>query len=151
MVRALPLPPADARERGFTLIEALVVLAVVGLVAGIAYPAIERSRDALALRHARGQLAAAVGAARAGATRTDAAVALTVANRGAALAAGADKPVPLDEDGRIGVRMVPAQIWFHPDGSASGGRIRLIATQGPTDYVVEPDTGLFREARPGDA
>ena len=124
MRRPLPLA-ADARERGFTPIEALVVLAVVGLVAGIAYPAIERSRDALALRHARGQVAAAVGAARAGATRTDAAVALAVASKGAALAVGSDTPVPLDGDGQIMVRMAPAQIWFHPDGSASGGRISL--------------------------
>ncbi|WP_225206576.1 prepilin-type N-terminal cleavage/methylation domain-containing protein [Novosphingobium huizhouense] len=138
-------------EHGFTLIEALVVLAIVALVAGLAYPSIERARDAIALRHARGQVAAAVSAARAAAQRRGEPSVLAATDRGAALVVNDDGRFPLGAEGRITVAMRPAQILFYPDGTVLAGQVRLDAPQGPTLYVIEGDNGIVRDARPGDA
>ena len=141
----------DLRATGFTLIEALVVLAIVGLVAGLAYPSIERSRDALALRHARAQVGAAVTAARVAALRLNEPSALTAIERGSALLVTGGVRFPLGSDGRITAITKPTQILFYPDGTAGGGRIRLDAPQGPSDFLIDAGSGTFRTAGPSDA
>lgn len=57
-------------ERGFTLVEALVVLAILGMIAAIGFPAIERAIGAQQRRLAAMEAEAALHAARAQAIRT---------------------------------------------------------------------------------
>lgn len=56
-------------RHGFTLLEALLVLTVLGILAGLAGPAALRGRDALAVRAAQHELAAALAVTRAAAIR----------------------------------------------------------------------------------
>jgi prepilin-type N-terminal cleavage/methylation domain-containing protein len=56
-------------RQGFTLLELLLVLMVLGLLAGLAGPAAIRGRDVLAVRAAQHELAAALAVTRAAAIR----------------------------------------------------------------------------------
>ncbi|MDF8334372.1 prepilin-type N-terminal cleavage/methylation domain-containing protein [Novosphingobium sp. HBC54] len=127
-----------ARDRGFTLIEALVVLAVVGLIAGLAYPAIERAQAGLALREARGAAEATLASARARALRTGAPVDLSAGRQGLALNGRVARPEAVSP---VRIEIAPADIRFLPDGSVTGGRVTLIAANGSTTFAIAPGTG----------
>jgi type II secretion system protein H len=70
------------RSLGITLIELLVVMAVIGLVSGIAGPAIARRFDAIALQTTGTQLAAELRKAQAVARADQIPVAMTYADHG---------------------------------------------------------------------
>lgn len=82
-------------ERGFTLVEALVVLAILGMIAAIGFPAMDRAIGAQQRRLATIEAEAAFHAARAQAIRTA-------------------RPV------KAGHGLI-----FYPDGSSSGGTVTL--------------------------
>lgn len=128
-------------ERGFTLIEALVVLAVVGLIAGLAFPAIERAQAGLALRQARGAAEATLATARAQALRTGAPVALSAGRQGLELNGRSALPEAVSP---VRIEIAPADIRFLPDGSVTGGRVTLIAANGSTTFAIAPGTGAVR-------
>lgn len=86
-------------ERGFTLVEALVVLAILGMIAAIGFPAMDRAIGAQQRRLAAIEAEAAFHAARAQAIRTA-------------------RPV------KAGHGLV-----FYPDGSSSGGTVTLDSGQ----------------------
>ena len=107
-------------EHGFTLIEMLVVLTVLGLVAMAAAQSIGR-RPASVIRHeAEATLDAAVQAARRDAGRTGAVRAVDPAAliEGASLAAAL--PTPGNRTGRAS-----ATILLYPDGSSNGGTVSV--------------------------
>ncbi len=132
-------------HRGFTLIEALVVLAIVGLTAAIGYPELERSFGALDARRARGEIVAGLLEARALALRTDRAVAFApIPQRtGFVIGSGPARQLP----GHAVVTAVPAQIWFYPDGSTTSGTLTLTTSDGQTTYAVERDLGNLTQER----
>ena len=65
-------------RRGYSLTELIAVLAVVGILAGVAAPKVVRLRDAMAVSHAAQQIAAAHRRARFTAVFTGRAVELTI-------------------------------------------------------------------------
>jgi general secretion pathway protein H len=134
------VPPP--RPNGFTLIEALVVLAVVGMVAGLAFPAMERARTALGVRHAREQALAALADARTRAVRTGTQAAVSAMAGGTAVGINDRPAYPLGSDGDARIEAAPARIVFYADGSATGGELRITAAGARTILTVASDTGL---------
>lgn len=67
--RPVRSPPGRRRRGGFTLIETLLVLVVIGVLTTIAVPPVQRMRTAAALQNGRAQVSAALVLARGTATR----------------------------------------------------------------------------------
>lgn len=118
-------------QYGFTLIEMLVVLAVLGLVSGIAFPAVERSIAHQQFRLAAGEIEAALHESRAMAIATGSRTAFSPQD----LARGIALDVP-----RVG-------LTFYPDGSASGGTISVSSGPRSTRFAIDAATGLIRRLR----
>jgi general secretion pathway protein H len=115
--------PASNPAAGFTLIEMLVVLAISALIAGLAFPSVERLAARAELLAARSLVVAELSHARADALRFDEAVRVEIARDGTALGRGEGSAVILPS----GIRLLaqPAVLGFYPDGSATGGQLRL--------------------------
>lgn len=130
--------PATARgrdaEAGFTLLEALIALAIVGAAALIALPLIGRAADPGRLRAEASAIAAAARSARADAIRTGRERVLVVDVAARAWRTDADA-VPRRLDARLAIDadVPPAEraaagerrIRFLASGASSGGTIRL--------------------------
>ncbi len=132
MPRAAALPSSSDRERGFTLLEMLVVLAITGLIAGLLYPQIETARFAVRQRLVREQVAAGIAAARSAAMRSGAPVALS-ADTHALVIAGSRRIVVTSTD-PLSIR--PQTILFYPDGSTTGGRLTLGTGRSQTAIAI---------------
>ncbi len=139
-------PKSRRDDRGFTLIEALVVLAVVGLTAALSYPQLDRALAGFQARQARSELVASVLGARSLAVRIDRPVALTVDRSGSSLSIDSQPPRALPGAARIDGH--PRPLWFYPDGSADGGRLILVTRSGTTTYLVSRALGVLSE-QPG--
>jgi len=127
-------------EQGFTLIELLVVVSVAALVAGILFPALERSLDSWRFRSALTTTETMLREARARALRLATPVRFTVRAEDHAIALGSEPPVPLASS--VDITGSPA-IDFHGDGSSTGGGIKLSDGSGrQVMLVISPDTGL---------
>lgn len=138
---------ADPRGRaaGFTLIEMLTVLVVLGAVAALAIPAGRGALPGAQARAAAGAVAAEARLARETALRSgrESWIEVDLAARRfrraggdwAALPAGVSLRLETAESERAGV--AGGRIRFLPEGGATGGRIALGA--GGRDWIVEVD------------
>jgi type II secretion system protein H len=146
---------ALTRERGFTLLELLVTLAVIALVVGLAVPTIGRSTEGIRARAEVAGFSAMLRHARERAivSRTPQAVVIDVAaHRITRLAGGPGGEVretrALPERLRVEATPPPAlTVRFEPQGGSSGGDFRL--TSGAVTYrvTIDPLTGRVRSAR----
>lgn len=141
---AMHRAPAFTPESGFTLIEALVVLGVVGLITALVFPDLSRALDALHARQARTMLHDALLAARAQAMRSGTGATLAVDTGGTALIEPDGHRLPLPA--QVSVKATPGTVRFYPDGSASGARFDLITPAGSGVYLVDPGLGLITVA-----
>ena len=122
-----------ARDRGFTLIEILVVLAILGLTVGLVAARGPARSQALDLRSGADQVARSLRLARSQAIagNRDVAFTLDLARRSFHVGDGPWQALPpAIELGMVtanGAADAPAQggIVFAPDGGATGGRVRL--------------------------
>jgi general secretion pathway protein H len=126
------MPPAGCRAAGFTLIEMLVVIVVLGLALGLVLARGPMRSPTLDVRAAAGELAAALRLTRAHAIADNRSIRLVVdvARHRFAMDGGAAVRLPADIG--LAVRTIAgdaagplAAIGFAPDGSSTGGQIAL--------------------------
>lgn len=128
------------RANGFTLLELLIVLAILGVVVGLAVPLFAKAMPGLQLQAGARAVAAELRSA-----------------RGRAIAANDEVVVAVDVQGRTvgGVALEPfvglsfytaaedlidggaGRIRFYPDGSSTGGRIRLVGAGREYDVRID--------------
>ena len=139
-----PPAPAPERDRGATLLEMLVVMGILGLIAGLGFPALRRPYEALAADTARSAVLADL--------RT---------GRAEAIASGEPVTFSVSSDGRLygwgrRSRLLPAAVRlqaaapvvFAPDGSSSGGHLVLLARRRSVELSVTAATGLASVGAP---
>ena len=124
-------------ETGTTLLEMLVVVAVLGLVTGLAYPEL---RQSLARRSQQAAARAAtvnLRVARAEAVRTGRAVAVTGDRQGRSYGWSTTR-IAIDAP----LRAETGGIVFFGDGSASGGGVTIVGPQARMTTRVDAVTGI---------
>lgn len=133
---------------GFTLLELLVVLAVVGLLAVVAPPYVRGALARIEAEQASEAVAEALAEARALALTRNREVRVTVdaQSKGVDVEGGRWRRLP----GAVTLSLSPPpqggrwELTFHPDGSSSGGRV-LVSSQGRMwSLVIEQLTGNVR-------
>jgi general secretion pathway protein H len=148
----LPSAPIP-RAAGFTLVEMLVVIAILGLIAAITVPAVSTPSDAVRLRAVTSEVIAALRMTRAAAitAHRDMALVLDLDARTLQSPALPQKRLPTE----LGAKMVIAEperispsrgaFRFFPDGSSTGGDIHLHLAGRETRICVSWLTGQARE------
>jgi general secretion pathway protein H len=142
---------------GFTLLELLLVLAILGLVAALTLPSLRRQPDKLRLEAATGTLVSALRFSRAQAIARNADVVVTMHTDRRILESSTGSAIQLDQD--ISVEMIFAAserrrgaagaIRFFPDGTSSGGDILLTLNKRVARISVNWLTGEARLEPPG--
>jgi general secretion pathway protein H len=120
-------------QRGFTLIEMIVVLAIMGLALAMVAARGPLGLQTLTTRAAANQLASGFRQARSRAVTANRPVAVSIDLAGHSWRIGNDRPTALPRDLDIAVTTVAGQsvngtiadIRFLPDGSSTGGRVEL--------------------------
>lgn len=126
------------RQRGFTLLEMIVVLVILGLAAGIIVSRGALRSDRLLLAGSARSLADAMRLARARAIATSQPVGVTLLPGG----------YSIDQDGLAhlpaGQALQPGRVVFTPDGQATGGTVTLRSAAGFVPIMVNWLTGQVR-------
>lgn len=128
-------PDLRSGQAGFTLIEVLVVLAVLGLMLGLVVARGPQRSPALDLRVAAGQVAGVLRAARARAIAGNRPVLVEIDVAARSIRPGGAAPIVLPADVALAATTTAglaagdhsAGFRFAPDGSASGGSVDLAA------------------------
>jgi general secretion pathway protein H len=137
----------DRSQSGFTLIEALVVVAITVLIAGLMFPRLQSAVSGQEFRLARSQMILGVRETRALAVRSGAAAQFVVGEDGSAFGVGARAPQPLPSAITLRLAEPRRPVLFFPDGTSNGARLRLSAKGRQEEYIIFPTTGLIVEAR----
>lgn len=138
--RVDPVGFRTGSERGATLIEVMVALAILALVGAMAYPNMDRGFAQMQFRRATEQLSADLRSARGLALTSGRAVALALSGDGQ----GYDPGTGAVRRAVDGVRFSgSARVVFFADGSTTGGIIAIAGTRGSrrAEVMVDPATG----------
>ena len=148
-------PASPGKPGGFTLVELMVVLVIVGLLLTLAPVAFQSAVPSLQVKSAAQELAAVMRATRSRAIKENREHVVQVDVEGRRYRGGrADQEEVLDPD--IALSLLTAEseldedgggrIRFYPDGTSTGGRVSL--TLGDTTYHVVIDwlTGRIQVA-----
>lgn len=141
-----PDPALSRRTAGFTLIEALVVLAIAGLIAGIGFPGVMRAISGWQFRNSGVAVGAALQDARARALTTGRVVRFVADPAQRRYGIAGEAMHSIEQPTRIAAS--PDVITFFSDGSASGGRVTISDSGGrQTILAVQSETGLIETVR----
>lgn len=127
-------------ERGFTLLELLVALAIMALITGIGFPALQTRLREAARAQARAELSLAAAQARADALAGAATVRLAPSRDGARLIASSGRPAVALPEG-VTVAAPEGGLIFFPDGTARAAAGRVTAGATSDRFQVEAMTG----------
>lgn len=129
-------------EAGFTLLEAVVVVAVTALIGGVVFPDLRRTLQALQVRQTAAVIEANLRVARAEAFRQSQPVAFAVEPDGTGFAWTGG---PARAVGRgVNLSLLPGRpIVFFADGSSNGGAVSVAGAGAGRRYrlTVDPATG----------
>ncbi|WP_414649848.1 GspH/FimT family pseudopilin [Dyella sp.] len=125
--------PAPGRVRGFTLLEMLVVIILIGVVAAAVSVSVAQGLSSARVNAASGEMAAALRATRAQAIVQGKDQAFTVDIRANTYTPAGGTPVRLPQGMTLGITSAAedqinsstGRIRFFPDGSSTGGHITL--------------------------
>lgn len=134
------------RQRGFTLLELLVVLALLAMTYALIPPMFSIGGSTTELKSAARQVAAGLRNARSQAivSRSEAAMTINVESRTFQISGDA-RSRRLPRDAQIGVFTAQGEVFgenrasirFYPDGSSTGGRVSLAV--GERKFLVDVD------------
>ena len=127
------------RQEGFTLLEMLVILGILGLIAGIGFPALDKALKGAAFHAAAARVELALRQRQAGAVRLGRPQALTAAE----LRAIADGPDPRARSATLRVEAPQGGLLFFPDGTSRGGEVVLMDGRRQLRFAVDADRPLL--------
>lgn len=133
------MPRDRGRVPGFTLLELLIVLAILSLAAGLAIPLFAKRAPVAALNGAALEVRAALAAARSAAIAENREVFFAGAENGFRID-GRFHRLPLSRDLSVGIRG-GARIAFFPSGGSSGGRVVLRSAASLREIEMDAITG----------
>ena len=135
------------RDAGFTLVELLVVLAIVGMALAVAVPLLARHVTGASLNAASSEIRAALRGARSTAIAEDRPVIFRGDPGGGYWLDRQHFTLPL-MNGTQPLRVAVqggVQISFYPSGGSSGGRIRVLSGSAQREIAVDMLTGRADE------
>ncbi len=141
----LPVKQKGAGLRGFSLLELLVVMIIMGILAGVAGPSVGRFMDSLAFKRQSGRIMAAVRYARLKAVTNGRAVIMTLnpGSNNLRLDEGAvqeERDLKLAADDTISLN--PEIIKFSPDGHATPAVISFSRDDRSEKIIIDSLSGL---------
>jgi general secretion pathway protein H len=141
---------SQGNQRGFTLLELLVVLAIIGFVVALVPGFVLRSQPQLDVEVAARAIAQGLREARSEAVVRNRSQAFALDVEARVFRAGEQTPVRIDDGIALSFRTARSQllgegvgqIRFFPDGSSTGGLIRLVQGNARADVRSDWLTGL---------
>jgi prepilin-type N-terminal cleavage/methylation domain-containing protein len=125
-------------QQGFTLIEMLVTLAIAALIAGVAYPAVERMFARQAFAADGMAIGLALAQARAHSIRERRTVRVVLSPDGRGVIADGEGPVTLS--GAATVTWPQQGVTFFADGTSSGGSVAITGGGRSGRVAIDPYT-----------
>lgn len=131
---------------GFTLLETLVVLAIIGLIAGLSFPRLQAAIAAQQFRSSVAALTLALRETRAQAVRTGGRALFVLSKDGHSFAVDARPQPALPAATKI-ASIDRGAIAFFADGTSTGGRLVISDSVRSQMLTVYPETGLVAVQR----
>ncbi len=129
-------------ENGFTLIEALVVVAIVALISGIGYPSLRSAIRSQEFNAGQSSILLALKETRASAIRSGRVSRFSVVPGGNGTSVNGVNQPPLAEANRL-VSLQNRSITFYSDGTSNGGQLTLTSENRRTEFTIYPTTGFI--------
>ncbi len=131
----------NGRDAGFTLIEALAVVAIAALVSGLAYPRMQSLIGGQEFRMASSAVTLGVRETRAAAIRSGEPARFRIAQDAAAFSVNGRAAQALPS--AVALKSSGGALVFYPDGTSNGGALTLTAQGREQRFVIFPTTGLI--------